>query len=298
MKFLSFHLGSHDSNASISVDGKIQYAKFERTSGRKHGGAELDWLRHMCNIVWGETSFDGIADCCLNPLISGFCKINQCFVKRDCRDILSQYGIEARETFRLDHHFSHILSAFPLISMDSVDYGIAIDGNGHHDKTKQIVSHIGRNTSKIISWTRAPQFPIFLQEIGRFMNIKGSRHDFAGKIMAAQSYGEIDYDYVDSIPRDLDNAFRLIDEYPFRGNIPVKGYRIDHMNHSASEQELTFFNFDQQSFRDYLRSTHHILNMHNLNFFKQNFKPTDTILYLRQRCAKCCVQPNPIRSFS
>lgn len=266
MKFLSIYIGTHDSNVSMAIDRQVRFAKFERISGIKRGCAPFPkFVNEMCE-AWGNKEYDALVfvDCNWDNTPTRSIGIHECFKE------LSHYheiGVKFERSFLIDHHYAHVLSAFPIIQTSSVDCGIAIDGCGSNFKIKQIVKGIETKTPEIVHFDQRTYFPGFLQSLGRMVNLTGIKHDRAGKLMGLQSYGEVDQDYVNSL--EFEKIHNHIGQYllaqPWRGIIPKK--------------EERFYLVENPSFRDWLGSVHHALNMENLERFKEHFQPTDTIVY-------------------
>ena len=282
MKFLSIYLGSHDSNISMSIGTEVRYSKAERIRQVKHAMAWIDFITQMCEI-WGHTEFDAIVytDSASRSLGTSI-DIDQPFNRADHSAVGIIEGLEIKggAVFCLDHHYSHLLSGFPLVPMRLVDYGVAIDGRGSNLKRKQVMTNLGTKEPKIVYSTTDRQFTKVIQEIGEKMSLAGQmgglRQDWAGKVMGAQSYGTIDYDFVDSFNLGSvnENPYHVVHQ-SWRGEKIQKHI----WRRKNPERSNLFFNMDNLSFRDWMATVHHAMNMSNLDFFQKHFHPTNTIIY-------------------
>ncbi|HEX3043682.1 MAG TPA: carbamoyltransferase, partial [Bacillota bacterium] len=122
MILVGFYIGNHDTNIAVSIDGKVRYLKTERVTGEKHHKADLGYLKRVLE-TWKINHIDAIAFSDGNRNNLGCCEPNQLFKQVD--PIFDNVP-----TFCIDHHYSHILSAWPMVPMDKVDVGVGIDGTG------------------------------------------------------------------------------------------------------------------------------------------------------------------------
>lgn len=262
MNLLGFFLGYHDSNLCFySTDwSRLEYFKSERMLRIKHHQANFDFVKQMCmrfdfkpdviayadvgNDTWSKT-----------PL-SAICPKDKLFCKKDNNSFFNC------DTFCVDHHYAHILSSWPVAS--KADIGIAIDGCGDHELTSRVIANpFDLNLASILFSGSYTSVATFLKRIGRLMNLTGLSDDFAGKIMGAQAYGTVDYDYVNSVGDVSERINDLIDLISWRGK-PLPS---------------DFFRFDNLAFRDWLASVHTVCGNIIGSFFDKWCKPQHNIVY-------------------
>jgi carbamoyltransferase len=66
-----------------------------------------------------------------------------------------------------------------------------------------IISRPGSSKPQILYYNKSRSFAHLLKQVGDLMNLKGNNVDLAGKVMGAQAYGKIDYEYVKSIDLEI-----------------------------------------------------------------------------------------------
>ncbi|HEX3046722.1 MAG TPA: carbamoyltransferase C-terminal domain-containing protein, partial [Bacillota bacterium] len=170
-------------------------------------------------------------------------------------------------TFCIDHHYSHILSAWPMVPMDKVDVGVGIDGTGDNQLKMSIISNPGSLSSQVTYSTKNRTFGYLMTFIGNLMQLKGNTLDYPGKIMGLQAYGTVDYDYVKAINcKEIGETLAdLVGKIPWRGMVP-----LDIPN---------FFKFENRSFCDWLATIHYVVECYVLELFKQYCHPAQHIVY-------------------
>src|SRR5687768_13562017 len=121
MNLLGFFLGYHDSNLCAVRDGIVRYRKFERRSGVKHEWVGLGAIRDTCE-EWGfKPEYVAYSDGDRNGL--GSCGPRELF-----RESELDLGLPSvRQVFCVDHHYAHILSAWPCSDGVRASIGIALD---------------------------------------------------------------------------------------------------------------------------------------------------------------------------
>ncbi len=259
MVLLGVYLGNHDSNIAISIDGKVKYLKSERVTGVKHHKANFDYFKNVL-ASWKIKSIDAIAFTDGNRNGLGCCEHNQLF-----KQITPLY--ENIPTFCIDHHYSHILSAWPLVSSENVGVGIAIDGTGDNNIRMAVISNPGSLNPRYEYFTKRKGIGNLLVTIGSFANLGGNGLDYAGKIMGAQAYGTIDYDFVRKIncSEILEHLFDFISRIPWRGEVPLFTPK--------------FFDFHNQSFLDWLSTIHYVIECAVVELFQKYCNREQYIVY-------------------
>lgn len=261
MNLLGFYLGYHDSNLCAVSDGAVRYRKFERRSGVKHERVSLRAVRDTCE-EWGfKPEYVAYSDGDRNGL--GSCGIGELF-----RESGIDLGFpSARKTFCIDHHFSHILSAWPCSTGVTASVGVALDGSGDNGVRARVVRM--RPGAVAESVFHSTEFGIgrFFTLTGRQLGFEGLDIDFAGKLMGAQAYGTPDWAFVDRHLEDDAETLprRLLTEIPWRGGVPGS----DH----------SFFRIENPGFLDWLSTCHGLLCQVLERFFSTFCSGDDVVIY-------------------
>lgn len=241
MNLLGFYLGLHDSSVAFSRNGIAHYCKSERIVGIKHHRAGLDFIVDVCRDANFIPDVIAYSDGNRNKL--GILDPEQLAQQVPALGVFP----DAR-TYYVDHHYSHILSAWPVISSDQVDVGIAVDGEGDNGLRVRVVRAPGSEEPQLTHHELHPAIGDFFKWLGRLLGMDGHHLDFAGKLMGAQSYGTIDHEFV-KVLHDRKAGARITDifeEIPWRGWCPL--------------EIREFFVFENPSFRDWLASVHHFFS--------------------------------------
>lgn len=290
MNFLAFFLGYHDSNVAIAVDGKVKYIQSERLTGLKHHQADIAFVKEICD-AWGIHHFDAIAF----SDVGNHHKMGTCEVHEFAKEVQPLW--ENVPTFRVDHHYAHILSAWPLTDLTDIDVGVAIDGEGDAETRCRVIAQPGSGEPKLLHYSKEYTFGWVMRDIGDMMGLSGRKLDYAGKIMGINAYGTIDQDYVaaldlhDISPRLLD----LIYAVPWRGKLPAhwpklfhflmqwKGgkqtYRYSTRLRSKSVHHPNFFNFNDPSFLDWIATVHYVCELDIIQLFERFCEKEQRIIF-------------------
>jgi carbamoyltransferase len=261
MNLLGFYLGFHDSNLCSVSDGRVRYRKFERRSGVKHERVGLKEIVGTCE-EWGvKPDYVAYSDGDRNGL--GVCGIGELF--RECHLELGLPSV--RKAFCIDHHFAHLLSAWPCASNDHPSIGIALDGRGDNNLRARVVRFgPGVNAESVFHST---EFGVgrFFTLVGKRLGFEGQDIDFAGKIMGAQAYGTPDLEFVTRhLEEDAETLPRkLLMVIPWRGGKPAT--------------DSAFFQIENQSFLDWLSTCHLLLCKVVERFFSSFCTSDETIVY-------------------
>ena len=257
-------MGLHDSNVAASIDGKVLYAKSERVTGIKHHKANLDFVKQICK-EWQLDNIDAIAFSDGNRNNLGICEKGKLWQQVEpIKDLFNA------ATFCLDHHYCHVLSAWPLVNLATVDTGIAIDGRGDHGIRRCVISNPGSDKAKLAYHDSNFSIGSLLELIGQHMQLSPARGwnvDLAGKVMGAQAYGKCNNEFISSINiKDIGaNFFDLVNKIHWQGSAPIN--------------VPDFFNFANDYFRDWLSSVHRIIELETLDFFKKHASASNKIVY-------------------
>ena len=197
MKLLGLRICDHDSNLSYYNGNKIHYVKTERFFQQKHKGEDnlYSW-KYLIYKLWGITPKDidhfGIV---LDPYTPEIPDPNRASLSTIYTDFP---GIPSLIT--LNHHYAHSLSYLP--NNPHPDVSIVIDGAGDPDEAWSVFKddilidrgHCSKYGSLGIEMTSIVQninrhkvYPAFT---------KTGDLDIAGKIMGLQSYGNIDFQFL------------------------------------------------------------------------------------------------------
>ena len=190
MGLLGFYLGYHDSNMCVVDKGGVKYRKFERLSGVKHQRVALQAIIDTCDEWNFSPDYVAYSDGNRNGL--GACLSDEFF-----RPASNLKGLgNAHKSFCVDHHFAHILSAWPCLSSEMLTLGVALDGRGDNGlRTRVIRIGPGLNVESLFQST---EFAIgrFFTVVGKRLGLEGMEIDLAGKVMGAQAYGTPDLAFV------------------------------------------------------------------------------------------------------
>lgn len=259
MRLLAFYLGLHDSNLSMydTDSQEFQYLKSERLFGVKRHRADLSFVAERCESLGFIPDAVAYSDGNRNGL--GSCRPTESIVDRSPLSLFP-----TAKCFIVDHHLAHVLSAWPLIPTESVEYAIAIDGRGDHERRVSVFRSPANLGAPIFTSTEHRVCHLF-DLIGATMGLEGHKADFAGKIMGAQAYGKADEAFVVSqlrsaVKRDL---FSLVE-------------RLDQTRWNGGD---SFYRFENKGFRDWLASVHSILEEVVAEVFAEHIPPLSTVVY-------------------
>lgn len=197
MKFLSIRDG-HDCNISYSDGKTVRYIKFERNYQKKHynwgheEGDQMEFLLKEAQRIWGIDFRDlnGIAlvndnahhkldrDIALNELYY--------VIDKEKNPFWAQFNCQV---FKIDHHYAHMMSCWPLVNVQDVRTHFVVDGLGDHTRNtavfqdNDLVDFIDRSQNMGIS--------VILEQIGQQHGMKGMVLDISGKVMALKSYHQV-----------------------------------------------------------------------------------------------------------
>ena len=191
MKLLGLRLCEHDSNISFFDGDKVHYVKTERIKNIKHHAYnnltqwELD-LEKLWGINYKDIDQIGIV---FDPWIYNIPEDNKSIFPH----IEYNFPYKNIPVLRIDHHYAHALSDWPIYHQD-INTSIIIDGFGDYD----IAWTVFKNNLIIDQGlaTKNGSLGIAMAQAGRILGIKGNDHDLAGKLMGLQSYGKINYNFL------------------------------------------------------------------------------------------------------
>lgn len=264
MNLLAFYLGLHDSNVAIynKQTKKVEYIKSERVFHEKHHKADLKFIKDFCKSKNFTPDAVAFSDGNRNNL--GICKIGELY--KQTKPIKDLYDVP---TFCLAHHYAHILSCWPVTALEDVDIGVSLDGKGDNNISKTAVSKPAQlREFKILDQSEG-SFGDVLNYIGHYlMGLSGKWIDLAGKIMGAQAYGEVDFNYLQAL--DLKEVVRdpfiLINEIKWKGK-NIKLY------------PKKYFKFENKDFRDWLTTIHKVIEKSIILYISQHCDKDQKIVY-------------------
>lgn len=256
MKLLGLRLCEHDSNISFFDGNIVHYAKTERLRKEKHHAYKnlYEWESDVKKI-WGLNVKDldqiGIV---LDPWFYG--------LPPDPPSIFPHIDyflpFQNISVLKVDHHYAHSLSHWPLFNKN-IDNHVVIDGFGDCNiswtifKNNQVINQGFVDTNGSIG--------VEMATLGNFFNLKGYGQDHAGKIMGLQSYGKIDYNFLNSLKNI--NMFNIKEIF----NVELwKKYKKDPVL-----IDLTLL--------DWVHTIHFRIGEILLEFFQKYFDKNDIISY-------------------
>ena len=253
MNLLGISIRNHDANISLSCGKKIKYLKFEREFEQKHWGCfEYFYIKYALdkwkidfneiNAVAYVTDMSVFHLSHYNDNIVEELKPNDWFFEKfNC------------PFFKIDHHYAHSLSLWPLTKNSNVDF--VLDGLGDFEKTYSIF----KNNELVKSWDvdEAESIGRMLGLLAQSNNVDGHLLDLAGKLMGLKSYGKINHEFCNLFKDDINEIRKLFEDRKY--------YRLNTKEEKNALNRLT--------------SVHHKCENIILNFFKKNANKNDVITY-------------------
>ena len=193
MRLLGIRSCDHDSSFCLYDSGKVKYHKVERKTGIKHDALDNLWeWEFVLNSHFGLNAED-LDEICIvfDPWRHGLGDIHPAYPAQ----IVNFIPNAKCRVWWMNHHLAHALSYNPFLEKES-DVSIVLDGFGDKDVSWSVF----RN-DEIVSKGLLPSDPSFGQSystIADYINVRGNKHDLAGKLMGLQSYGNFDASYYES----------------------------------------------------------------------------------------------------
>jgi carbamoyltransferase len=254
MNFLGISFRNHDANIAYSSGTKVKYLKLEREFNQKHLGCIDYYFIQYVLDKWN-----------INPS-----KINAVAYVTDMNNFdLPYYSKNLVEElkptdwffnkfkcpfFKIDHHYCHSLSMWPLVNKSDIDF--VLDGVGDFEKTYSIFSQ--DKLIKTYELDEAESIGRCLTgEIADLNNIKGHWADRAGKLMGLKSFGKINQEYYALFKNDITEVRKLM------------SYR----------KYITTNSVTKKNPLNYLTSVHNKLEEIVLDFFDKNTTKDKVITY-------------------
>lgn len=221
----------HDANIAASIDGKIKYRKMERFSGSKHASATIDFVYETLDH-WGIKKVDYCAYCSAS-ITSSICK-DTC--PPGSLSYKGDMGSIFPNNFCVDHHYAHVLSAWPVVDTEKVEYGICVDGKGDKNKSASIIKSPANNP-ELIKVETFPSLGFEFSEVGNLFNFSGLEYDLAGKLMGLQAYSE------DEVKKYTGKSFREVNYKE------LKSYKEGADYHTLSEWHEHWWRYLENLFK-------------------------------------------------
>ena len=193
MKFIGLRLDDHDSNITYTDGTKVKYTNCERNIQDKHYG--LKDLNTWIQIIkkWGinPSEVDAIA-ISMDRFSHYFLDYNEdCLFNEIKLKIFNLLGFEC-PIYRVDHHYCHALSVWPLGIKPTVS--IVSDGFGDD----RVNFSVFRDDKIIVRYREQEErngiipyqsLAMILSDVGQSIDMQGNPLDHAGKIMGMKAYG-------------------------------------------------------------------------------------------------------------
>ena len=199
MKFIGLRLDDHDTNITYTDGVNVKYTNCERNTQKKHyGDNDLNsWIQIIRKWGINPSEVDAIA-----IVLDKFLHIN---VEYEEEKLFNEIELKIFRVlgfdcpiYRVDHHYCHALSVWPLGVKPTVS--IVSDGFGD-DKINFSVFRDDKIVQRFKEGTKRNGYIPFeslamsLSQVGDALDINGDPLDHAGKIMGLIAYGtQYNYD--------------------------------------------------------------------------------------------------------
>ena len=240
----------HDSSFSYFDGNSVRYLKTERKFQEKHHGVNslTDW-ENIIYREWGITSndIDEIA------IVIDVWRYNLSILDDGFYPSVNFNDLHANcKVTRINHHYAHHLSCWPIIKDPHKFSGFSLDGYGDHDVAWTVFKdrRVKDQGSKISHGS----IGLSMSMLGAVMELKGDGLDIAGKVMSLQSYGNMDHVF-----------YRFLQQFDMTD--------IDHIFLP------TYYGHQWNRKLDWLHTVHEYVGNLLVNFFKKYFDRDETILY-------------------
>lgn len=208
MNLLGIRVCEHDSNFSFYNGSSIKYLKTERIFHEKHRAENnFDSWKHILKKEWqiDYKNLDAIG------VVFDEWNYNLPIPKHNLIFPHSKTEVlnldENIEVFKVEHHLAHSFGC-NLITDQKPDVCIVIDGFGEDD-----ISHSVYKNGKILDlnyYSKNGSIGVEMSKIKNHLHISGHDMDIAGKVMGLQSYGNINYGYLEFMSKfDIKNIHQI-----------------------------------------------------------------------------------------
>lgn len=245
MVLLGVKIGDTDTNVCL-VDGtQVFYHRCERHHQIKHlGNRDVFFWIHVIE-GWGYMvdSIDAIAVVIDPDLVSFDFKPLALFEDITDDSVNPFTAIIKCPVYRVDHHYAHLLSAWPLCDPSSA-VGIIIDGDGDLGRTYTVFQN-GVLVDTLTS-EHTQSFGIVLEHLAVQNGVEGHWLDLAGKAMGLKAYGTVQHQFL-----DLMSEKTLIDIKDVAFN--TDWYEAVTGNNNPLDMLATVHRFAETTFPDFFR---------------------------------------------
>lgn len=208
MKLLGLRVCDHDSNISYFDGEQVHYIKTERIYREKHDayGNLYEWEQDI-KTIWGvnvkEIDQIGIV---LDPWRYG--------LPPDPTSIFPHINyslpLNTPPILKVDHHYAHTLSYWPL-QTQTPKISIVVDGFGDYNIAWSVFKDDNIIDQGFIDQNGS--IGIEMNKVGAILGLQGHNLDYAGKVMGLQTYGRIDYKFLNSLKgynmSNIDQLFNI-----------------------------------------------------------------------------------------
>ena len=271
MNFLGLRLCDHDSNITLTLDDKVHYYKAERDWQIKHYGYEdlTTWLKAFdkWNIPLSRIDAIGIVVDCYRYKSITYDE-NEVFEEIEI-PLFRLLGFRGK-IYRVDHHYAHALSVWPLGVKPDIDF--IFDGYGDNKLSHTIMK--GDKRDFAVTYETHPSFGSTMGDVGAILKLPGMSNDMAGKVMALKGFGRHSDEELSKMKaknktenltiadiRDMWNLWKL-------GNL-VKLYSGGHDRQGADTDQVV----------DHIQYAHSVTEDIYEKYFVTNTNETDVISY-------------------
>lgn len=191
------------------------------------------------------------------------------------RQIIKEIGIKAKKHIVMCHHYAHILSSFPLLENKKYEYGVCIDGMAGPEGELKTISFIENpldiKNVKIKNnlFHKDSSIGFAFSMMGFYMNFKGSSLDYAGKLMGAQCYGEVNWKHIEKIK--INEICENFTRYTGESLIEFTGFNLGDIKNKNIKNNLNT-NFENKKFLNFLATWHKVAELSVLELFRKNIK--------------------------
>jgi len=242
MRFLGVR-DNHDCNITYSDGKNVKYIKFERNLQIKHyhwqeqavGDTVSDLMQKAQKILGVDfKDLDGICYSYgnLNHSLDRLIEPDELYFKTKSAEhpFWSQFSCPV---YRIDHHYAHILSCWPLLDLDDATTHFVFDGLGDHGRT----SSIFKGDSIVDFMDRTDNFglSINMEQIGQQAGIQGMVLDVSGKLMALKSFHDV--------PNELrDLIMSKVSVFHYRHLNQFMKLALEYLNQMGRDNRQTLIN--------------------------------------------------------
>ena len=277
MKFLGIRLDEHDSNVTYTNGDVVKYYKPERSTQVKHFGYNSisSWIESENILDFDIDEIDAIA-LVLDVFRHPWCK------KEDPEALYEEIKIPHAPfedldcpIYRVDHHYAHSLSCWPLKDNSATDF--VLDGFGDLYRSCSVFSK--NKMMDVYTLETMFSFGKFLSNFGEHIGVLGIGDDAAGKLMALKEFGNQNkkfYNYISQY--ELKDSAKIFDWQAFE---KIVGSKL-----AAQYQYL-----------DFLRTVHDYMEVAYPKFFLKHAHPTNVITYSGGIAQNVCINSKLIKHF-